>query len=148
MRVTNRSRFVERALHCIAALYEVEREVREVEPELRQRVRQEKAAPIIDVLHTWMIAQRRLVPEGSANAKALDYSLKRWIALTRCLDDGAVPIDNNWCENQICPWALGRSNWLFAGSLRSGKRAAAIMSLIQSARLNGHMIRALTSRTI
>ncbi|WP_437182532.1 transposase domain-containing protein [Pseudomonas tritici] len=54
------------------------------------------------------------------------------------LDDGAVPIDNNWCENQIRPWALGRSNWLFAGSLRSGKRAAAIMSLIQSARLNGH----------
>ncbi|WP_421138832.1 transposase domain-containing protein [Pseudomonas sp. NFX15] len=50
----------------------------------------------------------------------------------------AVPIDNNWCENQIRPWALGRSNWLFAGSLRSGKRAAAIMSLIQSARLNGH----------
>ncbi|GAB3394851.1 hypothetical protein GCM10027514_41450 [Azotobacter armeniacus] len=45
---------------------------------------------------------------------------------------------NNWCENQIRPWALGRSNWLFAGSLRSGKRAAALMSLIQSARLNGH----------
>lgn len=84
------------------------------------------------------IAQRLLVPEGSAIAKALDYSLKRWIALTRYLYDGAVPIDNNWCENQIRPWALGRSNWLFAGSLRSGKRAAAIMSLIQSARLNGH----------
>lgn len=51
---------------------------------------------------------------------------------------GAVPIDNNWAENQIRPWALGRKNWLFAGSLRSGKRAAVIMSLIQSARLNGH----------
>jgi hypothetical protein len=85
-----------------------------------------------------MIAQRELVPEGSAIAKALDYSLKRCIAATRYLNDGAVPIDNNWCENQIRPWALGRSNWLFAGSLRSAKRAAAIMSLIQSARLNGH----------
>ena len=74
----------------------------------------------------------------SAIAKALDYSLKRWVALTRYLDDGAVPIDNNAVENQIRPWALGRSNWLFAGSLRSGKRAAAIMSLIQSARMNGH----------
>ena len=52
--------------------------------------------------------------------------------------DGAVPIDNNWVENQIRPWALGRSNWLFAGSLRSGQRAAAIMSLIQSAKLNEH----------
>ena len=61
-----------------------------------------------------------------------------WHALTRHLDDGAVPIDNNQVENQIRPWALGRSNWLFAGSLRSGKRAAAIMSLIQSARMNGH----------
>jgi transposase len=85
-----------------------------------------------------MIAQRQLVPEDSAIAKTLDYSLKRWIALTRYLDHGAVPIDNNWCENQIRPWAPGRSNWLFAGSLRNGKRAAAIMSLIQSARLNGH----------
>jgi hypothetical protein len=122
----------------IAALYEVEREVRELDLGGRQRIRQEKAAPIIDALHTWMIAQRQLVPEGSAIAKALDYSLKRWIALTRYLDDGAVPVDNNWCENQIRPWALGRSNWLFAGSLRSGKRTAAIMSLIQSARLNGH----------
>jgi hypothetical protein len=56
----------------------------------------------------------------------------------RYLDDGAVPIDNNWVENQIRPWAPGRSNWLFAGSLRSGQRAAAIMSLIQSAKLNGH----------
>jgi hypothetical protein len=68
----------------------------------------------------------------------LDYSLKRWGALTRYLDDGSVPIDNNRVENQIRPWALGRSNWLFAGSLRSGQRAAAIMSLIQSAKLNGH----------
>ncbi|WP_141124020.1 transposase domain-containing protein, partial [Pseudomonas borbori] len=70
--------------------------------------------------------------------KALDYSLKRWAALARYVDDGAVPIDNNPVENQIRPWALGRSNWLFAGSLRSGKRAAAIMSLIQTARMNGH----------
>ncbi|RMM02895.1 Transposase, IS66 family [Pseudomonas amygdali pv. eriobotryae] len=85
-----------------------------------------------------MLAQRALVPEGSATARALDYNLKRWVALTRYLDDGAVPIDNNPVENTIRPWALGRSNWLFAGSLRSGKRAAAIMSLIQSARLNGH----------
>ena len=77
--------------------------------------------------------------DGSAIAKALDYTLKRWMALSRYLDDGAVPIDNNWAENQIRPWALKRKNWLFAGSLRSGKRAAAIMSLIQSARLNGHV---------
>jgi hypothetical protein len=92
----------------------------------------------MDMLHAWMVAQRDLVPEGSAINRALDYSLKRRAALSRYLDDGAVPIDNNWAENQIRPGALGRKNWLFAGSLRSGKRASAIMSPIQSARLNGH----------
>lgn len=82
LHATNKSQVAEKALHYIAALYEVEREVRELEPGGRQRIRQEKAAPIADALHTWMIAQRQLVPEGSAIAKALDYSLKRWIALT------------------------------------------------------------------
>jgi hypothetical protein len=56
----------------------------------------------------------------------------------RFIDDGELPIDNNWVENQIRPIALGRANWLFAGSLRAGKRAAAIMSLVHSARMNGH----------
>ena len=60
------------------------------------------------------------VPDGSAIARALDYSLGRWVALTRFLDDAALPIDNNWVENRIRPIALGRSNWLFAGSLRAG----------------------------
>ncbi|RMR53882.1 hypothetical protein ALP85_200007 [Pseudomonas syringae pv. syringae] len=89
--------------------------MRDLEPDLRRRIRQEKAVPVMDRLHAWMIAQRDLVPEGSAISRALDYSLKRWAALSRYLDDGAVPIDNNWCENQIRPWALGRKNWLFAG---------------------------------
>jgi len=78
------------------------------------------------------------VPDGSATAKAIDYSLKRWKALTRYIDDGDVPISNNWVENQIRPIALGRSNWLFAGSLRAGQRAAAVMSLVHSAKINGH----------
>ena len=68
----------------------------------------------------------------------MDYSLKRWVALTRFVDDARLPVDNNWIENQIRPIAIGRSNWLFAGSLRAGKRAAAVMSLIRSAKLNGH----------
>ena len=70
--------------------------------------------------------------------KAIDYSLKRWGELTHFVTDGNVPISNNWVENHIRPIALGRSNWLFAGSLRAGKRAAAIMSLLHSARINGH----------
>ena len=85
-----------------------------------------------------MELQRRQITDGSTTARALDYSLKRWGALTRFLDDGQLPINNNWAENQIRPIAIGRKNWLFAGSLRAGQRAAAVMSLIQSARLNGH----------
>ncbi len=138
LHVANKSQLAEQALRHIGQLYDIEREVRDLLPDERQRIRQEKARPIADALHRWMLAQRQLVHEGTAIAKALDYILKRWTALVRYLDDGMVAIDNNWCENQIRPWAIGRSNWLFAGSLRSGKRAAALMTLIQSARLNGH----------
>lgn len=93
LHATNKSQIAEKTLYYIANLYEVEREVRDLEADLRRRIRQEKAAPLINAL----------VPEGSAIAKALDYSLKSWTALTRYLDDGAVPIDNNRAENQIRP---------------------------------------------
>lgn len=93
---------------------------------------------MLDALHQWMLLQRQKVPDGSAIAKALDYSLRRWEALTRFVAAGQLPIDNNWIENQIRPIAIGRNNWLFAGSLRAGQRAAAVMSLSQSARMNGH----------
>lgn len=70
----------------------------------------------------------------------LDFALEFVVILKsiKLLELGNLPIDNNWIENQIRPWALGRANWLFAGSLRSGQRGAALMTLIQSARLNGH----------
>jgi hypothetical protein len=102
----------------------IEREAKDLPPDKRQPIRSEKARPIADALHQWMLANRQKVSDGSGTARALDYSLKRWKALTRYLDDGTVPIDNNWVENQIRPWALGRSNWPFAGSLRSGQRAS------------------------
>jgi hypothetical protein len=94
--------------------------------------------PAADALHRWLTRHRAQVSDGSATARAIDYSLKRWAALTRYLADGDLPIDNNRVENAIRPIALGRKNWLFAGSLRAGQRAAAVMSLVQSARLNGH----------
>jgi len=128
----------EQALKFFVKLYEVEREVRELGADERQAIRLEKTKPIADALHQWLTQQRQKVPDGSATAKAIDYSLNRWEALVRFIKDGALPIDNNWVENQIRPIAIGRNNWLFAGSLRAGKRAAAIMSLVNSARLNGH----------
>ena len=108
LHVANKSQLAEQALHSIGGLYEIERQARDVNDEERWRIRQEKASPILNALHEWMLAQRDLVPNGSATAKALDYSLKRWVALTRYLDDGAVPIDNNRVENPLRPWALGR----------------------------------------
>jgi hypothetical protein len=128
----------EQALKFFGTLYEVEREVRELPADERRTIRQQKSQPVADALHQWLTQQRQKVPDGSATAKAIDYSLKRWKALVRFIDDGELPIDNNWVENQIRPIAIGRNNWLFAGSLRAGKRAAAVMSLVHSARLNGH----------
>ena len=138
LHTNHKSQIAEQALKYFGALYAVERDVAELKPDRRCEVRQERARPIADALHEWMLAQRKLVSEGSAIAKALDYSLRRWEALTHYLVDGHVPIDNNWLENQIRPGAISRSNWRFAGSLRAGQRAAAIMSLIRTAQLNGH----------
>lgn len=80
-------------------------------------------------LHRWCGSSSRRVPDGSETARAIDYSLKHWVALTLYLDDGDLPIDDNWVENRIRPVALGRQDWLLTGSLRAGKRAAAVMSL-------------------
>jgi len=128
----------EQALKFFQELYEVERDAKDLSAEDRKRLRQDRSKDMADALHEWLVLQRQKVPNGSATAKAIDYSLKRWDALIEYIDDGNLPIDNNWVENQIRPIALGRSNWLFAGSLRAGKRAAAVMSLVHSARLNGH----------
>jgi transposase len=138
LQLANQSQIAEQAVRQIAQIYAVEREVKELSAEDRLRIRQEKSQPLVQTLYEWLMLNRQKVPEGSATAKAIDYSLRRWKALTRFLGDGQLPVDNNWIENQIRPIAIGRNNWLFAGSLRGGQRAAAVMSLIQSAKLNGH----------
>lgn len=134
----NQSEIAEQALIIIGQLYDIEREANELEPDERWRIRQQKAKPIMQRFKQWLILQRERATAGTAIAKALDYSLKRWDALTRYLDDGLIPIDNNHIESCIRPIAQGRKAWLFAGSLRAGKRAASIMTLLQSAKLNGH----------
>jgi transposase len=133
----NDSPIAKQALGYIGALYDIERQGATLSPEQRQQLRDTKARPIAENVHDWLTHQRTQLTNGTRTAKAIDYALKRWAALTRYLDDGAVPIDNNWVENQIRPWALGRKNWLFAGSQRSGERAANVMTLIQSAKING-----------
>ena len=134
----HQSQIAQEALELFGRLYKVEEEVRELDIQARERIRRERARPWAMALHAWLQAHRFKVPDGSATAKAIDYSLGRWSALVRYIDDGTLPADNNWVENQIRPIALGRSNWLFAGSLRAGQRAAAVMSLVHSARINAH----------
>ncbi len=138
LHATNKSTIAITAIDFIGQLYGIEREVKELAAEQRRHERRTRAAPIARALHDWLIAQRTKITSGTATARAIDYSLNRWGALTRYLDDPALPIDNNHDEQQIRPWATGRKNWLFAGTLAAGQRAAAIMSLIQSAKLNGH----------
>lgn len=121
----------------IAALYEIERRGREMGIEERTVLRQGEAAPLLDSLHAWLKATRVTVANGGGTAKAIDYSLKRWPALARYASDGALPIDNNPVENAIRPVCLGKKNWLFVGSERAGKRAAALQTLLATATLNG-----------
>ena len=133
----NKSHIAQAALEQFNAIYAVEAQLQDMPPDERQHRRQAEIKPLMDKLRQWLLDHKIKVPDGSGTMKAIDYSLKRWDALTTFLDDSHTPIDNNWVENQIRPIAVGRKNWLFAGSLRSGQRNAAIMSLVQSARLNG-----------
>ena len=134
----NRSPVAQQAVQRIALIYRVEREARELGPQDRLTIRQTRSKPLWEELHVWLHLERSRVPEGSAVARAIDYSLNAWAALTAHLQDGAVPVDNNHIENLMRPWAMGGKAWLFAGSELAGQRAAVVMSLVQSAKLNGH----------
>jgi transposase len=126
------------AVRRIAVLYRIEREAQDFDAEKRYAYRQQHALPAVQSLHDWLRELHPKVLGSSGTAKAIEYCLKRWSALVRYLDDGHYPIDNNPVENAIRPIALGRKNWLFAGSDTAGRRAAAIMSLLATAKANGH----------
>jgi transposase len=137
LHAANQSPIAREALERIGQLYEIERRGREMGCLERQALRRREARPVLDALFEWLWQTRQKTAEGSGTAKAIDYSLKRWAALARYADSGEAPIDNNPVENAIRPIAIGKKNWLFAGSERAGKRAAAIQTLFGTARLNG-----------
>ena len=126
------------AIKRIGWIYHVEGQLDGMDAQQRQAAREQLTRPLWKELHVWLKLERGRVPDGSSIAAAIDYSLNSWTALTRHLEDGAVPIDNNFIERQIKPWAMGRKAWLFCGSELAGQRAAIVMSLVQSAKLNGH----------
>jgi transposase len=130
------------ALARIGELYAIEDEIRGLPPDERRAVRQTRAGPALDALHAWLHDQLSKVAKKSEFALAIRYTLSRWIALTRFRDDGRIEIDNNAAERSLRVIALGRKNWLFAGSDDGGERAAAIYSLLATAKLNGLNIEA------
>lgn len=123
------------ALQRWARIYHVEALLAGMTPHERAAGRQQMSAPLWQELQAWLMLERTRVA-GGAIAQAIDYSLNHWHELTLHLGDGAVPIDNNHLEQQIKPWKIGAKNWLFVGSELAGQRAAVVMSLVQSAKLN------------
>ena len=140
LHVANKSTVVAQALAQIAALYAVESYIRDkkLDPDATKAYRQCHAVPILNDLKRWFDATRGRALDNSGLAHAIDYALARWPGLVRYTEDGHFPIDNNPVENALRPIALGRKNWLFLGSPRGGERAACIMSLIATAKANGH----------
>jgi len=125
------------ALQRIGALYGIEEPIRGRPPEERRAVRQAQAKPLLDSLRQWLEASLSKLSRKSETTVAIRYALSRWNALTRYIEDGHVEMDNNAAERSLRDVALGRKNYLFAGSDRGGERAATIYSLIGSAKLNG-----------
>jgi transposase len=125
------------AIERIAALYAIEQEIRGSTPETRKSIRQARAKPLLDNLRLWMETMLAKLSRKSDTAAAIRYALSRWHALTRYADDGTLEIDNNAAERALRVVSLGRKNYLFCGSDAGGERAAAIYSLLGSAKLNG-----------
>ncbi len=134
--VTGKSEIAEEALRRIGELYAVEETIRGRPPDERRAARLARSAPILESFRPWLVARRDELSRKSDLAKAIGYALSRWTELTRFTDDGRIAIDNNAAERAIRPLALGRKNYLFAGSDSGGRRAAAIYSLVESAKLN------------
>jgi len=132
----HRSPTAAEALLKIGQLYAIERQIRGQRADARANERRLQAAPLLQALHAWLVTTRTQLLTKSSLAAAIDYTLTRWVALTRYVDDGCIEIDNNAAERAIRALVLGRRNYLFAGSDAGGETAARLYSLIGTCRLN------------
>jgi hypothetical protein len=133
----HRSPIAREALERIAQLYGIEKDIRGRSPAERKEVRQVRSGPLLESMHAWLKATMAKLSRKSDVALAIHYALERWAALRRFCEDGRVEMDNNAAERALRAVAVGRKNYLFAGSDDGGDRAAAIYSLLGSAKLNG-----------
>lgn len=125
------------AVSRIDAIFAVERDINGLAPAERQAVRDTRSRPLVEALNAWLRQNRAKLSAKAPVAKAIDYMLKRWPAFTRFLDNGRICLSNNAAERAIRPIAVGRRNWNFAGSDAGGRRAAAMYTLIETAKVNG-----------
>jgi transposase len=137
LHVAHKSPVAAEAMERIAALYAIEKEIRGHPADQRRQVRNAQARPLLDSLKQWLEETLEKLSRKSDTALAVRYALSRWEALVLYVNDGHIEIDNNAAERSLRTVALGRKNYLFAGSDAGGERAAAIYSLIGSAKLNG-----------
>jgi transposase len=124
-------------LQRIGLLYAIEEQIRGRAPDERRQIRNTRARPLLESLQQWLQMTLSKVSRKSDVASAITYALGRWAALMRYCDDGRVEIDNNAAERSLRAVAIGRKNYLFAGSNSGGERAAAMYTLIGTAKLNG-----------
>jgi transposase len=124
------------AVRRIDELFSIEREINGLSAEQRRMVRRERSKRLVDDLERWLRRELRKLSSKTALAEAMNYSLKRWTALTRFLDDGRICMSNNAAERAVRGIAVGRRNWTFAGSDSGGRRAAAIYTLIETCKLS------------
>jgi len=137
IQVAHKSAAAMEALERIGALYAIEKEIRGRSPEERRAVRNERSRPLLESLKQWLEETLTKLSRKSDTAMAVRYALGRWEALLRYCDDGRIEIDNNAAERALRVVALGRKNFLLAGSDGGGESAAAIYGLIGTAKLNG-----------
>jgi transposase len=137
LQVAHKSPVAAEALERIAALYAIEKRIQGRSPEERREIRNTRSRPLLVSLKQWLEATLDKLSRKSDTAIAVRYALGRWEALLRYCDDGKLEIDNNAAERALRAVALGRKNYLFAGSDRGGDSAARIYSLIGTAKLNG-----------
>jgi transposase len=134
---TSKAPVAAEAVRRIDRLFAVERDIAGLSVEARLAARRERSAPILADLEPWLRQQQERLSRKSEVGKAIAYTTRRWEALTRFMADGRICLTNNAAERALRGVAVGRRNWTFAGSDRGGERAAAIYTLIESAKLNG-----------
>jgi transposase len=134
---STKSPIAEEALKRISELYAIEAEIAGHPADTRLAARQDRAMPILDALHNWLVGERRRLSSKNALARAIQYALSRWEALIRYTGDGRLAIDNNVAERALRGIAITRKNFLFLGSEAGGERAAILYTVLESGKLNG-----------